>query len=76
MASPGTLNETASGVLHDELYRGFVISYYAPPIPIRTCDWQWVHEDYDGPEDNRCGHAASREAAKADVDFWHEEHSE
>lgn len=57
-------------------YRGFRIDYAPPPIPARECDWQWVHEDYDGPEDNRCGHAPSLEAAKADIDFWHEENGD
>lgn len=50
--------------------------YEPPPIPALECDWQWVHEDYDGPEDNRCGHAPSLEAAKADIDFWHEENGD
>lgn len=63
----------ASDPSHEELYRGFVISFYAPPIPDRSSDWQWVHFDYDGPEDNRCGHAASLSAARAEVDFWHED---
>ncbi len=57
-------------------YRGFRIDYYPPPIPIRTCDWQYVHEDYDGTEDNRYGHAPSLEAAKAEIDDWHEEQTQ
>jgi hypothetical protein len=57
-------------------YRGFRIDYDPPPIPVRTCDWQFAHEDYDGPEDNRCGHAESLEAAKAEIDFWHEENDQ
>lgn len=24
------------------------ITYDPPPIPIRICDWHFVHEDYDG----------------------------
>lgn len=56
-------------------YRGFRIDYAPPPIPTRECDWQWVHDDYDGPEDNRCGHAPSLAAAKSDIDFWHEENT-
>lgn len=43
------------------------ITYDPPPIPTRSCDWRFVHEDYDGapieiggpPADHRCGHAAS-----------------
>lgn len=60
----------------EESYRGFRIDYDPPPIPVRDCDWHWTHEDYDGPEDNRYGHAPSLEAAKADIDFWHEENGD
>jgi hypothetical protein len=52
-----------------ETYRGYRIDYDPPPIPVRCCDWQFAHEDYDGPEDNRCGHAPSLEAAKAEIDI-------
>jgi hypothetical protein len=39
------------------------IEYDPPPIPSRTCDWAFRHDDYDGapehsfgpPADNRCG---------------------
>ena len=34
---------------------GYVIEYNPPPIPMRNCDWQYAHQDYDGPEDHRCG---------------------
>jgi hypothetical protein len=49
-------------------YRGYVIVNDPPPIPSRDHDWQFAHEDYDGPEDNRCGTAPSLEAAKAEID--------
>jgi len=57
-------------------YRDFDIHYDPPPIPSRNCDWHWTHKDFDGPEDNRGGHAESAEAAKAAVDFWHEENGQ
>jgi hypothetical protein len=57
-------------------YRNFRIDYDPPPIPIRTYDWRYVHEDYDGPADNRYGHAPSLEAAKAEIDDWHEEQTQ
>lgn len=60
--------------MSDAIYRGFRIHYDPPPIPVRDCDWQWVHVDYDGPEDNRYGHAPSFEAAKADIDEWWDDH--
>ncbi len=51
-------------------YRGYRISYDPKPIPA-SCgvDWSFVHEDYDGPEDNRCGCAASAEACREEIDL-------
>ena len=51
------------------------------PIPVRCCDWQFWHDDFDGapmygdegPADNRCGSAASEADAKAEIDAWIEE---
>lgn len=46
------------------------IEYRPPPIPIRTMDWQFWHDDYDGAPDGndlRCGVAASIEAAIAEI---------
>lgn len=44
-----------------------------PPVPSRKHDWTWIHPDYDGPEDNRIGTAASPEACKYEIDeFLHE----
>lgn len=53
-------------------YRGYHIYYDPPPIPIRTMDWHYYHNDFDGAEDsgdNRCGSAASEEACRAEVDM-------
>lgn len=58
-------------------YRGFVITYDPPPIPVRDYDWQWMSDDYDGAPDStddRAGRSASLEAAKADIDAWHDDH--
>jgi len=46
----------------DELFRygSWIITYDPPPIPLRTLDWTYVHEDYDGAEDSgdrRLGYA-------------------
>jgi len=60
-----------------ESYRGWHIAYDPPPIPVRTCDWQFWHDDFDGAEDsgdNRYGHASSLEAAKAEIDAWEADH--
>lgn len=48
-------------------YLGFVIVNNPSPTPIRSCDWQFWHESYDGPEDWRCGTAATLDDAKAAV---------
>jgi len=29
-------------------------------LPTREVDWVWWHDNYDGPEDHRCGCAASK----------------
>ena len=39
-------------------YRNWTISRISPPIPT-IIKWQYVHEDYDGPEDNRCSVACT-----------------
>jgi hypothetical protein len=61
----------------DVTYRGWTISYDPPPIPVRDCDWQFVHPNFDasweGEEDGYvsnglCGYAPSLEAARAEID--------
>ncbi len=49
-------------------YRGWQIQFDPPPIPIRSMDWHFVHLNYDGPEDSRCGHAESFQACKDAID--------
>lgn len=56
-------------------YRGYIIEPTdpVPPIPCwRQFAWSYAHKDYDGPEDNRCGHAESPEACMAEID-WRED---
>jgi hypothetical protein len=40
-------------------YKGWTISVDVKPIPSRSHDFDFVHPDYDGPGDPRCGSAAS-----------------
>jgi hypothetical protein len=47
------------------LYRGFLITYDPPPIPMRGFDYEFSHVDFDGPDDHRCGVAGSIYEAKA-----------
>lgn len=52
-------------------YRGWVIYFDPPPIPIRTLDWTYSHDSFDGApdaNDNRYGYAPSLEQAKRDID--------
>lgn len=52
-------------------YRGYVISYWAKPVPDRRYDWDFHHTDFDGAPDggdHRYGSAASLGAAMAEID--------
>lgn len=49
--------------------RQYQISYNPKPIPDRNHDWEFIHQDYDGPPDNRCGTAASQEDAIHQIDL-------
>jgi hypothetical protein len=49
-------------------YGKYRIYFDMPPIPVRTCDWHFVHDDYDGEDDPRCGDGPSIEACKAEID--------
>ena len=51
------------------LYRGFEIR---PGGHWPEHGYSWVHPDYDGPGDNRCGSAATVDECKLDIDEWHE----
>ena len=46
-------------------YRGYEITYNPPPLPTRSMDWEFVHEDFDG---DIVGNAASAEECKEEID--------
>ena len=58
------------------IYKGYKIYYDPPPIPVRTHDWRFVHEDYDGgpeysygnPTDDRCGAGPTKEDCMRQID--------
>lgn len=54
-------------------YKGFIISYWAKPIPDRRWDYDAVHNDYDGPGDDRCFSGSSVEDVKAQIDDYYME---
>lgn len=55
---------TASPVV----YRGFSIKLDPPPIPTRDHDWVFVHPEYDGPGDPRCGTGSSVANCQRQID--------
>ena len=34
-------------------YKGFIIEYDPPPIPVRSMDWCFYHRDFDGAKDSQ-----------------------
>lgn len=48
-------------------YRGYIISFWAKPIPVRKFDYDYQHNDYD-LDDHRAGSAESIEACKLEID--------
>lgn len=34
--------------------RQIITSFDHPPIPVRSCDWSAVFDDYDGAPDSNC----------------------
>ncbi len=51
-------------------YRGYTITHNPKPIPTREHDYDYVHDEYDGPEDGRCGSEASVEGCKTAIDLY------
>lgn len=46
---------------HETHYGSWRIYFDPPPIPTRSCDWHFFHEDFDGADDandSRCGSCA------------------
>ena len=55
---------------------GYAIEYNPPPIPMRCCDWQYAHEDFDGApdaNDPRCGTGPDPESCLAAIEDLEEE---
>ena len=55
-------------------YKDYFIFHNPKPFPLRELswdrgDWDWVHIDYDGAEDGRCGVGASVMDCKAEIDM-------
>lgn len=46
---------------------GYKVIEIAPPIPTKI-KWEVVHEDYDGPEDDRCFHCEKLSDALSQIE--------
>jgi len=74
---PGTSPDLSGGVREPAKvgpgrysYGPWHIEHDPPPIPVRSCDWQFWHDDYDGApdgNDRRCGFAGSLAAVVAEI---------
>ena len=59
-----SVREARDAIAYEEIEAlGYTVSYNPPPIPQRSCDYQFAHSDYDGPGDPRCGCAPCPELA-------------
>lgn len=71
------IREARESIAYDEIKAlGYTISYNPPPIPMRSCDYQFAHTDYDGPGDPRCGCAPCPELALEQIKEIEEEWNE
>ena len=55
-------------------YKGWHITYSPKSIPVRQHDWEAVHDDYDGPPDNRCVTGKSMKDVVEQIDAIEEKH--
>jgi hypothetical protein len=83
-----TLDTVLAGVILDRRYPivplkyGVIgygpwrIQFYAPPIPVRNCDWHWSHDGFDGADDSfddRAGSCATFADALNECDICEDE---
>lgn len=60
-------------------YRGYIIEYDPPPIPIRSRDWAFMANGFDGAPDsgdNRCGTGPTLEDCKRQINEIEDEYAE
>lgn len=67
--------ESVRYIVEDRLYVAsdgslWHIMYDKPPVPTRNWDWAWTAYDYNGPDDDRHGDAASPEACVAAIEEY------
>ena len=54
-------------------YKDFHISYDPKPIPVRCCDWDYVHVDYEPDGEFPGGSEGSKEDCIKAIDEWYDE---
>jgi len=57
-------------MINELKYRGYTITHNPKPIPLRSFDWDFAHDDYDGAvdsKDDRCGSVGSEAAAVLEI---------
>lgn len=57
-------------------YKNYTISYWAKPIPDRSHDYDFMHDDFDGADDandTRCGCGSSIDDCKRQIDEMEED---
>lgn len=57
-------------------YKGYILVQNPKPIPIRSMDWDFYHEDYDGAIDScdyRCGTGSNLDDCKQLIDEMEDE---
>ena len=47
--------------------------YEPKPVPTTSMDWDFFHDDYDGPPDTRCGNGANIQDCKQQIDEMEDE---
>lgn len=57
-------------------YRGWLVRYDPPPIPVRDFDWTATHPDYDGEGDNRHVFGKDLHDLKRAVRVWEQENED
>jgi hypothetical protein len=71
MGAPGVCLRGSPQERPSPTYRGYHIYFDPPPIPTRSCDWHFYHDDFDGAEDSgdrRSGSEASEWACCRAID--------
>ena len=62
------ISDANDAIILRDGYKDYDIEFLSKPIGTRDFDFDFSHEDYDGPEDVRCGHAGSVQECVKKID--------